>query len=84
MKKPTPANPGMSAEDFLKEAERLSKYFDIRGCETERCINRRIRRKKSPKLNILIEHGFAFRLLLESWLNPHPIYKKMLDIDDEE
>lgn len=61
----------------------MSKYFDLRGCRTEKCINERIRRKKSAKLNGLIKSGFAFRLLLESWLNPHPIYKEILGMDDD-
>jgi len=56
----------MSSEDFRRLAERISKYVDLRGCETERCINRRIRSKNSPKLNNLIEHGFAYRLIIES------------------
>ena len=54
----------------------------MRGCDTEECINNRIRRKKSKKLNILVEHGYAFRLLLESWLHPHPDYKEILGMDD--
>ena len=74
----------MSSEDFRKLAERISKYVDFRGCETEECINKRIRRKKSLKLNRLIKANFAYRLLIESWFNPHPVYKKMLDMSDEE
>lgn len=74
----------MTSADFRKLAERMSKYFDLRGCETEKCINNRIKRKNSKKLNILVEHGFAFRLLLESWLNPHPVYKEILGMSDEE
>ena len=72
----------MPSEKFLKLAERISNYVDFRGCGTERCINRRIRRKNSQKLNHLINAGFAFRLWLESWINPHPIYKEMLGISD--
>jgi len=74
----------MTSDEFRKFAKRMSKYFDLRGCRTEKCINNRIKRKKSKKLNVLVEHGFAFRLLLESWLNPHPVYKKILGMDDEE
>lgn len=72
-----------SSEEFRKFAERMSKYFNLRGCETEKCINTRIKSKNSKKLNVLVKHGFAFRLLLESWLNPHPVYKKILGMDDE-
>lgn len=61
----------------------MSKYVDLRGCDTEECINERISRKKSAKLNSLIKSGFAFRLLLESWLNPHPVYKEILGMDDD-
>lgn len=74
----------MSSEDFRRLAERISKYVDFRGCTTERCINRRIRRKNSPELNRLIKAGFAYRLLIESWISPHPVYKKILDISDED
>ena len=55
----------------------------MRGCDTEECINNKIRRIKSKKLNNLVEHGYAFRLLTESWLNPHPDYKEILGMDDE-
>ena len=71
-------------EEFRAFAEHMSKYIDLRGCRTEKCIDNRIKRINSRKLNTLVEHGFAFRLLLESWLNPHPIYKEILGIDDEE
>ena len=27
--------------------------------------------------------GFAFRLLIESRINPHPVYKEILGMDDE-
>ena len=74
----------MTSDEFRALAERIPKYVDLRGCRTEECINKRIRSKNSKKLNILVEHGFAFRLLLESWLNPHPVYKKILGMDDEE
>ena len=73
-----------SEEKFRKFAETMSKYYDLRGCRTEKCINNRIKRKYSKKLNVLVERGFAFRLLLESWLNPHPVYKKILGMDDWE
>ena len=36
-----------SSEDFRKRAERITKYVEFRGCRTEGCINRRIRRKNS-------------------------------------
>jgi hypothetical protein len=74
----------MSSDEFRELAERISKYVDFRGCTTEKCINDRIKIKKSKKMNILVEHGFAFRLLLESWINPHPVYKEILGMDDEE
>ena len=74
----------MSSDEFRELAERISKYVDLRGCRTEKCINNRIKSKNSKKLNILVEHGFAFRLLLESWLSPHPVYKEILGMDDEE
>ncbi len=73
-----------SSEEFRKFAERMSKYFDLRGCSTEKSINNRIKRKNSKKLNVLVERGFAFRLLLESCLNPHPVYKEILGMGDEE
>lgn len=74
----------MPPEKFRKFAKRMSKYVDLRGCRTEKCINERIRRINSSKLNGLIKSGFAFRLLLESWINPHPVYKEILGMDDEE
>ena len=74
----------MSSDDFRRLAERIGKYVDFRGCATEKCINKRIKSIKSSKLNNLIKNGFASRLLLESWLNPHPIYKKILDISDKD
>jgi hypothetical protein len=58
----------------LGNYKRMSKYFDLIGCGTEECINNRIRKKKSKKLNILVEHGYEFRLLTDSWLHPHPDY----------
>ena len=72
----------MTSDEFREFAERMSKYFDLRSCDTEECINDRIKSKKSKKLNVLVEHGFAFRLLLESWLNPHPVYREILGMDD--
>lgn len=74
----------LSSDEFRELAERISKYVDLRGCRTEKCINNRIKSKNSKKLNILVEHGFAFHLLLESWLSPHPVYKEILGMDDEE
>jgi hypothetical protein len=73
----------ISEVEFRKLVNRI-KYINLKGCRTEMCINDRIRRINSKELNILVEHGFAFRLLLESWLNPHPVYKKILGMDDEE
>jgi len=80
--KSSPRKRSMPSEDFRRLAERISKYVDLRGCETERCINRRIRRKNSPKLNSLIKAGFAFRLYIESRHNPHPVYKEILGMSD--
>ncbi|MHA1974416.1 MAG: hypothetical protein ACTSW1_15570 [Candidatus Hodarchaeales archaeon] len=77
-------NNEMSPKDFLMFANRISTYIDFKGCRTEKCINKRIKEKNSKQLNGLIEAGFAYRLLLESWLNPHPIYREMLGISDEE
>lgn len=74
----------MSPDEFREFAEKKSKYFDLRGCETEECIKRRIRSKNSAKLNGLIKGGFAFRLIMEARQNPHPVYKKMLGMDDED
>jgi len=73
-----------SEEKFRKFAETMSKYYDLRGCRTEKCINNRIKRKKSKPLNVLVEHGFADRLLHEAEWNPHPVYKEILGMDDEE
>jgi len=56
----------------------------LRGCGTEKCINNRIKKKNSKKLNNLVDHGYAFRLLLESWLSPHPVYKEIIGMDNEE
>ena len=75
---------GMSPDEFREHAERMSQYFDLRGCRTEECIERRIRSKKSAQLDGLIKGGFAFRLIIEARHNPHPIYKKILGMDDEE
>ena len=72
-------------EEFRKFAERMSKYFDLRGCRTEKCINNRIRKRaKSKKLLNLVKYGLAFRLLLEAHENPHPVYKKILGMDEKE
>jgi len=73
----------MSPDEFRDFAERMSQYIDLRGCKTEKCINERIRSKNSAKLSGLIKASFAFRLLLESWLHPHPVYKEILGMDDE-
>ena len=75
---------GMSPDEFREHAERMSQYIDFRGCETEKCIKERIRSKNSVKLNGLIKAGFPFRLIIESRQNPHPVYKKILGMDDEE
>lgn len=74
----------MSPDEFRKEAERLSKYFDLRGCQTPECINERIKSKNSANLNGLIKAGFASRLIIESIHNPHPVYKEILGMNDEE
>ena len=74
----------MSPDEFREFAKRMSQYIDLRGCKTEKCINERIRSKNSAKLYGLIKAGFAFRLLLDSWLHPHPVYKEILGMDDEE
>jgi len=73
----------MPPDKFRESAKRMSKYVDLRGCRTEKCINERIRRINSPKLNGLIKSGFASRLLLESCHNPHPVYKEILGMDDD-
>ena len=64
---------GMSPNEFRKHAERMSKYFDLRGCQTPECINKRIKSKNSPNLDGLIKAGFAARLIIESIHNPHPV-----------
>jgi len=74
----------MSPDEFRKHAERMSKYFDLRGCQTPECINKRIKSKNSPNLDSLIKAGFASRLIIESIHNPHPVYKKILGMSDEE
>ena len=84
MKKPHPNKPATYPDEFRRNAKRMSKYFNLKGCRTENCINNRIKNKNSPKLNNLVEHNFAYRLLIELWTNPHPIYKEILDLDDEE
>ena len=75
---------GMSPDEFRKFAERMSQYFDLRGCETEECIIKRIKSKNSAQLDGLIKGGFAFRLIIEARHNPHPVYKRILGMDDEE
>jgi len=74
----------MSPDEFREHAKRMSQYLDLKGCRTEECIKRRIRSKNSAKLDGLIKAGFAFRLYIESRHNPHPVYKKILGMDDEE
>ena len=71
-------------EEFRNYAERMSKYFDLKGCRTEKCINDRISNKDSKRLNVLVEHDFARHLIRESWLHPHPVYKEILGFSDEE
>ena len=40
--------------------------------------------KRSAKwLRGLLKVDFPYRLFLESWIHPHPIYKKILGMDDE-
>jgi len=73
----------MSPEEFRKFAERMSKYVDLRGCETEEDIIERIKQRKSINLNGLIKGGFAARLYRESWENPHPVYKEILSMHDD-
>lgn len=41
------------------------------------CLNR-------PHLDGLIKGGFAPRFIIESMHNPHPVYKEILGMDDEE
>ena len=36
------SNDGMTPDEFREFAKRKSKYFDLRGCETEECIKRRM------------------------------------------
>ena len=74
----------MTSEEFRVLAERISKYVNLRGCRTGECINRRIRSLNSKKLNILVEHDFGFRLIIEAWINPHPVYKEMLGMSNKE
>ena len=46
----------MSPDEFRNEAERLSQYFDLRGCKSEKCINERIKSKNSPNLDARAQH----------------------------
>jgi len=71
-------------EKFRELTERISKYVDFRGCRTEECIEEKIRRRNSTKLNGLLKAGFPLRLLIESLINPHPVYKEILGIDEQE
>ncbi len=73
----------MSQEDFRKLVKRIS-YVDLKGCRTEECINDRLRRINSSKLNVLLKCGFASRFMDESVFFPHPLYQKMLGMSDEE
>ena len=75
---------GMPPDEFRKLAERMSQYLDLRGCKTEECIKKRIRSKNSAQLDGLIKGGFPFRLIIEARQNPHPVYKRILGMDDEE
>ena len=91
---------------FRELVERISKYVNFNGCESEEEIEDKIkeiikmyedRYKNTPPVfqkdrarfqrsarrwRDLLK-GFAFRLLLESWLNPHPVYKEILGMDDD-
>ena len=75
---------GMPPDEFRKLAKRMSQYVDLRGCKTEKCIKERIRRKHSVNLDGLNKAEFAFRLIIEAKQNPHPDYKEILGMDDEE
>jgi hypothetical protein len=74
----------MSSEEFRALAVRISKYVDFTGCDTIESVTSRIKAKKSKKLDYLADRGFGWRLMLEKWINPHPDYKKILGIDDDE
>ena len=39
---------------------------------------------KSDTFHYLLDIKCAYRLVLESFLNPHPVYKEILGMDDEE
>ena len=39
---------------------------------------------KSNTFHYLLDINFAYRLVLESFINPHPDYKEILGMDDEE
>ena len=66
----------MTPDEFREHAKRMSKYIDFRGCKTKKCIKERIRSKKSKRLNNLLKGNFAFHLLIQAWINPHPVFKK--------
>ena len=74
----------MDAEEFRRLAVRISKYVNFRGCRSAESVNKRIRKRNSKQLNYLADHGFGWRLSIESWINPHPDYKRILGIDDDE
>lgn len=40
----------MTSAEFRNLAEHISKYVDLRGCRSEKCINNRFKRINSKKL----------------------------------
>lgn len=75
-----------SVEEIEDEIKEIIKMYEDRYENTppvfkkDRAKFQREARRWKGRLKV----GFAFRLWLESWLNPHPIYKEILGMDDEE
>lgn len=74
----------MSPVEFRKFAKRMSKYIDLKGCESEECIRNRIRCTKSRYLRGLLKSSFPYKMIIQSCINPHPVYKEILDIHEDD
>jgi hypothetical protein len=71
-------------EDKLKEKIKMYEYRYENTSSSPEFFKQRARLRASiNRWRGLLKAGFAFRLSLESWLHPHPVYKEILGTDDD-
>ena len=73
-----------SEKDIKNKLREMIKRYEDRYVSTPPAFkkHRAEYRSKAKRWRGLLKSGFAFRLLLEAWNNPHPVYRKILDMDD--